>query len=193
MAFGKILSQRNCNVSQARHRIPQIHQQSCRGESEVRPRCIVVSWKDISKVVAVTKPEEQDHLVQFLLGLREEEGREKKLQVEGEATTLSSLLLFGREMRYVWNETLDEKSSQSLSFVQISQPVIPTSLSNQSSPSTVLLPTAVLLCLPAARWCISNAAYIIHIAAACNTTAIVFSAGELSSKALRIDQIQNRE
>lgn len=69
----------------------------------------MVSWKDISKVVAVTKPEEQDHLVQFLLGLREEEGREKKLQVEGEATTLSSLLLFGREMRYVWNENeLDE-------------------------------------------------------------------------------------
>lgn len=93
----------------SRHRIPQIHKQSCRGKSEVRPRCIVVSWKDISKVVAVTKPEEQDHLVQFLLGLREEEGREKKLQVEGEATTLSSLLLFGREMRYVWNENeLDE-------------------------------------------------------------------------------------
>ncbi|KAG4429139.1 hypothetical protein IFR05_015382 [Cadophora sp. M221] len=112
--FRKTLSPKNCNVSQAVTDFRKDINDAAEESPKAAQDALWFSWREFSKVVAVTKPEEQDYLVQFLGRLRQDEGQEQKLQVEGEETTLKNLPLFGSEMRHVWNETPDERGSHEL-------------------------------------------------------------------------------
>ncbi|KAL2060115.1 hypothetical protein VTL71DRAFT_9937 [Oculimacula yallundae] len=132
--FAKTLSQKNCDVSQAVTEFRKhIHEASAKKPEDVED-AIWSSWKEYFKVVAMTKPEEQDHLVQFLLQLRKGDGQGKKLKIEETEQTLSNLPGFGPEMRYVWNDTPNEKSSPELAQAWINFNAFAARITAESKP-----------------------------------------------------------
>ncbi|KAH7318959.1 hypothetical protein BKA65DRAFT_556391 [Rhexocercosporidium sp. MPI-PUGE-AT-0058] len=135
MEFGNTLSQRICNVSQAATEFCKNINDATEKSPKAIQDALWSSWREFSRVVAVTKPEDQERLVQFLLGLRKGGEKEKKLPIEGEENTLKNLPLFGPEMRYVWNETPDEESSPELAQAWVNRNAFPARITAVSKPN----------------------------------------------------------
>ncbi|EKD18597.1 hypothetical protein MBM_03590 [Drepanopeziza brunnea f. sp. 'multigermtubi' MB_m1] len=111
MEFGKTLSARSVDVSKAVNQFCQHIMDAKKADETQRVEdALWHSWKELSRVVAETKPEDQDPIVEFLKRLRNGDGGDSELQVWGCGTTLKELPLLGSAIRDVWNEAPDERS-----------------------------------------------------------------------------------
>ncbi|KAI9050315.1 hypothetical protein LZ554_005482 [Drepanopeziza brunnea f. sp. 'monogermtubi'] len=111
MEFSKTLSARSVDVSKAVNQFCQhIIDAKEADESQGVEDALWHSWKEFSRVIAATKPEDQDPFVDFLEKLRNGHGGDSELQVWRRGTTWKELPLLGSAMRDVWNEAPDERS-----------------------------------------------------------------------------------